>query len=148
MALRRRAMDLLARREHSRSELARKLRDRIPEADPESVEEVLARLADENLQSDQRFAEEYVRMRMQRGFGWLHIRADLQARGVDEGIITGLSRPDEEWLELAENLAASRLPDQVVLVPGSREHQRLFRFLQRRGFTAEIAHKSLQKHLH
>ncbi len=148
MALRRRAMDLLARREHSRCELARKLRDRFPEAEPESVKDVLARLAEENLQSDGRFAEEYVRMRMRRGFGWLHIRADLQARGVDEDIISDFSRPDDEWLALAENLAASRLRGQTDLAPGSRDHQRLFRFLQSRGFPAEITHKSLQSYIH
>lgn len=140
-------MDLLARREHSRGELARKLQDRFPEADPESVDEVLARLAEENLQSDRRFAEEYVRMRMRRGFGWLHIRADLQAKGVDEDIIAALSRTDDEWLALAENLVASRLRGQVGLAPGSRDHQRLFRFLQSRGFPADIAHKSLQSHI-
>ncbi|MYF01173.1 MAG: regulatory protein RecX [Gammaproteobacteria bacterium] len=144
MALRRRAMDLLARREHSRCELARRLRDRFPEADAESVEEVLVRLAGENLQSDRRFAEEYVRMRMRRGFGWLHIRADLQSRGVDADIIAGLSPPEDEWLALAENLVASRLRGQVGLAPGSRDHQRLFRFMLSRGFPADIARKSLQ----
>ena len=147
-ALRRRAMDLLARREHSRCELARKLQDRFPEADPESVEEVLTRLAEENLQSDRRFAEEFVRMRMRRGFGWLHIRADLQARGVADSMVSDFARPDEEWLELAESLVDSRLSGQSELRPGSREHQRLFRFLQSRGFSAEIAHKSLQSHIH
>lgn len=146
-ALRRRAMDLLARREHSRCELARKLQDRFPDADPESVEDVLARLAEENLQSDRRFAEEFVRMRMRRGFGWLHIRADLQARGVADSIASDFVRPDEEWLELAESLVDSRLSGQEDLRPGGREHQRLFRFLQGRGFSAEIAHKSLQKAL-
>lgn len=144
-ALRRRAMDLLARREHSRGELARKLQDRFPEAAPESVEDVLTRLAEENLQSDRRFTEEYVRMRMRRGFGWLRIRADLQARGVADAIVSDFARPDEEWLELAESLMDSRLSGQEDLRPGSREHQRLFRFLQGRGFSAEIAHKSLRK---
>ena len=146
-ALRRRAMDLLARREHSRCELARKLQDRFPEADPESVEEVLTRLAEENLQSDRRFAEEFVHMRMRRGFGWLHIRADLQARGVNEDTIASFSRPDEEWLALAEILAASRLRSQTGIALGNRDHQRLFRFLQSRGFPVEIANRALQKHL-
>ncbi len=148
MALRRRAMDLLARREHSRRELARKLRDRFPEADPESIGEVLAGLAGENLQSDRRFAEEYARMRMRRGFGWLHIRADLQSRGVEEGAISSLSLPEEEWLALAENLIAFRLRGRAGPIPGGRDHQRLFRFLQNRGYPAGIARKALQSHLH
>lgn len=145
VALRRRAMDLLARREHSRQELSLKLRDRFPEAEPELVDEVLTKLAQENLQSDQRFAEAYLRMRMQRGFGWLHIRADLQSRGVGEDIITTLARPDEEWLALAEAAVVSRLGRQEGLLFGDRNHQRLFRFLQSRGFSAEIAHEILRK---
>lgn len=144
-ALRRRAMDLLARREHSRHELSGKLRDRFPQAEPELVDEVVTKLAQENLQSDQRFAEGYLRMRMRRGFGWLHIRAALQSRGVDDSLIAGLARPEEEWLELAERLAASRLAGTENLIPGSREHQRLFSFLQRRGFSTEIVLKSLRK---
>ena len=145
MALRRRAMDLLARREHSRFELAVKLRDRFAEADPDTIASVLDKLAAENLQSDRRFAAEYLRMRMRRGFGWLHIRAELQSRGVADPIVSDLARPDEEWLELAENLVESRLAGQKDLKPGSREHQRLFRFLQGRGFSAETSHKSLRK---
>ncbi len=144
MALRRRAMDFLARREHSRHELAVKLRDRFAETAPELIDSELDKLAVENLQSDRRFAEEYLRMRMRRGFGWLHIRAELLARGVADSIVSGLSRSDEEWLESAENLVASRLAGQKGFTQGSREHQRLFRFLQGRGFSAEIAHKSLQ----
>lgn len=147
MALRRRAMDFLARREHSRHELAGKLQDRFPEADRETIDAVLDQLAGESLQSDQRFAEEYLRMRMRRGFGWLRIRADLQARGVDQEIIASLSRPDEEWLSLAERLIDSRLGGQGGLAPGSRDHQRLFRFLQGRGFSAEIAQEALQSHI-
>lgn len=145
MALRRRAMDLLARREHSRAELAAKLRDRFAEADPDAIESVLDKLAAENLQSDRRFAGEYLRMRMRRGFGWLHIRAELQSRGVADSIVSELVRPDEEWLELAGNLVDSRLAGQKDLTPGGREHQRLFRFLQGRGFSAETAHRSLRK---
>lgn len=145
VALRRRAMDLLARREHSRAELVAKLRNRFAEADLDAIDSVLDKLAAENLQSDRRFAEEYLRMRMRRGFGWLHIRAELQTRGVADPIISDLARPDEEWLELAENLVDSRLAGQMDLEPGSREHQRLFRFLQGRGFSAGTAHKSLQK---
>ena len=147
MALRRRAMDFLARREHSRKEITGKLLNRFPESDQELIDAVLDKLAEENLQSDQRFAEEYLRMRMRRGFGWLRIRADLQARGVDQDIIASLSRPDEEWLTLAGHLIDSRLGREGGLAPGSKDHQRLFRFLQGRGFSAEIAQEALQSHI-
>lgn len=148
VALRRRAMDLLARREHSRAELAAKLRGCFAEADPDTIDSVLDKLAAEKLQSDRRFASEYLRIRMRRGFGWLSIRAELQSRGVADPIVSDLARPDEEWLQLAENLVDSRLARQKYPKPGSRERRRLFRFLQGRGFSAEIARKSLRGRIH
>ncbi len=140
-------MDFLARREHSREELAAKLLDRFPGANRVLIETVLSRLADENLQSDRRFAEAYLRKRMERGYGWLHIGASLRAKGVAEDILRGLARPDEDWLALAAHQLASRLGADGRLVAGSREHQRLYRHLHSRGFPAEIAHKALQTHL-
>jgi len=144
-ALRRRAMDLLARRERSRCELERGLRERFPDAAPEIVQDVLAGLAAENLQSDRRFAAEYLRARMERGCGWLQIRASLLARGIDEELIEELARSDEEWLERARKLAGSRLKRKPRLAPRSREHRRLFLFLTRRGFSSEIAHRALHE---
>lgn len=147
MALRRRAMDLLARREHSRCELAGKLRDRFAEADPAAIDAVLDQLAAEGLQSDRRFAGEYLRMRMGRGFGWLRIRADLLTRGVDDGLAADLAPPDAEWRALAEKLIAKRLGENATTTRGSKEHQRLFRFLQSRGFPAETACGALRRHI-
>lgn len=146
-ALRRGAMDLLARREHSRFELAGKLRSRFAAADMDAINVVLDQLAAENLQSDQRFAEEYLRLRMRRGFGWLRIRADLLRRGVGDGIISDMARPDEEWRALAEKLIAFRLGESGTMARASKEHQRLFRFLQSRGFSAETAHGALRRHI-
>ena len=54
------AMDLLARREHSRRELISKLKVRGFEG--EEVEAYLDRLAEKGLQSDHKFAESYIRM--------------------------------------------------------------------------------------
>ncbi len=148
LALRRRAMDLLARREHSHLELSRKLGQRFPEAAAEQVRETIHRLADENLQSDQRFAENYLRRRHHEGFGWLHIRANLQARGVSEEIISGIALPEEDWIAAAGKALSRRLDRGPAerLIPGSKAHQRLFRFLQNRGFATETIHRALAKH--
>ncbi len=148
LALRRRAMDLLARREHSHVELFRKLEQRFPEAAAEQVRETIHRLAEENLQSDQRFAENYLRRRHQEGFGWLHIRANLQARGVSEEIISGIALPEEDWTVAAGKALSRRLDRGLTerLIPGSKAHQRLFRFLQNRGFATETIHRALAKY--
>ncbi len=148
LALRRRAMDLLARREHSQLELARKLQRRFPEAVPEQVREAVHGLADENLQSDRRFAENYLRRRHHDGFGWLHIRANLQARGVSEAIISEIALSDEDWVMAAEAALKRKLGRGMAerLAPGSKIHRRLFRFLQNRGFATETIHRVLAKH--
>ena len=66
-AVRRVAMDLLARREHGRVELARKLRRR--GASAELIEAALDRLCEEGLLSDARFLEAFVHSRARAGGG-------------------------------------------------------------------------------
>src|SRR5690554_546207 len=78
------ALRLLARREHSVAELSRKLLQR-GWREPEA-EATIARLAAENLQSDQRFAESYARSRAARHYGPLRIRAELAERGIDRDL--------------------------------------------------------------
>jgi len=76
---RKKAMDLLARREHARGELERKLAAAGFDAD--IAADVLQRLADEGLQSDRRFVESFVQSRINQGKGPLRIHADLGQRG-------------------------------------------------------------------
>lgn len=125
------AINLLARREHSRLELAQKLRRRFGEG--ALLDEVLDALAAEGLQSDTRFAESFLRQRVERGYGPLRVRQEMRERGLDEGVINGAERelaPD--WDALAEQVyqrkyAASPVGD-------ARERARRARFLQSRGF--------------
>ena len=65
--LRRAAMDYLARREHSIYELKQKLFIKYPDSTLEDLENALDELRSENLQSDHRFAECYVRYRKSKG---------------------------------------------------------------------------------
>ncbi len=145
--LRRRAMDLLARREHSRRELADKLRQRFPEEDTARIDAVVEKLALENLQSDRRFAEGYARARANRGYGWLHIRAGLRSRDIGEDIIRDLEWSDEQWLASAAKLIDAKLPGLENLDPGDRDYRRLHRFLLGRGFPPELVRQSLRARL-
>ena len=67
VAVRRTAMDLLARREHGRVELTRKLRQR--GAPPEMIEAALDRLTEEGLLSESRYLESFVSYRARSGYG-------------------------------------------------------------------------------
>ena len=146
--LRRAAMDYLARREHSFYELTQKLNKKFPESDSSLLLEALDVLKTENLQSDDRFTESYVRYRKSRGFAYLHIRADLAGRRVSEMVVAKyLSKADEHWQISAGQLAAKRLRSQEALSSGSKEHRKLSGFLVSRGFSPAEVRKALEKHL-
>jgi regulatory protein len=138
--IRERALALLARREHSRLELVRKLRQRGMEG-PE-LGRVLDELAAARLQSDGRFAEQYARSRAERGYGSLRIRAELCERGIDEtGIAVALAALDQDWFQQACVVRERRFGrDRPAEL---KERARQSRFLQQRGFSPEQVRKAL-----
>ncbi|HDH17154.1 MAG TPA: regulatory protein RecX, partial [Gammaproteobacteria bacterium] len=86
--VRRRAMDLLARREHGITELSRKLKTKGFE--PELVDEVIQELVNDNLVSDQRFCESMIHSRFNRGHGPVKVRYELRSKGIADQIIEGV----------------------------------------------------------
>ena len=124
-------MDFLARRVYGRAELARKLADKGYRRSV--VEDELAKLSEEGLQSDTRFAESFVQSRINQGKGPVRIRVDLGQRGIRDGIIDGaLESASCDWYELARQERVKKFGDEV---PGEfREKARQMRFLQYRGF--------------
>ncbi|MFN2329288.1 MAG: regulatory protein RecX [Chromatocurvus sp.] len=134
IAVRRSAMDLLARREHSRFELARKLLRRYP---PRLVTEAVERLAVEGLQSDERFAENYVRQRAGRGYGPARIQRELQDRGVKNALAEStLAVSGFDWHDIARQALAKKFGgvSAAITMP---EKARMLRFFAYRGFSRE-----------
>ena len=140
--LRRRAIGLLARREHSRAELLAKLvRSGHARAEAELVVEDLA---ERDLVSDGRFAEAFVRSRVERGSGPLRIRRDLEARGVEPSIVERLLDPDdEEWEARARGVRERRFG--AARPAGRGEAARQARFLLGRGFTHRQARRATEE---
>ena len=115
-------------------ELQRKLRSRA--FDSEGVDRVLAGLAQQRLQSDERFAEQYVHSRRQRGFGPLRIHAELRERGVDEDLIAiFLDERDEIWDQNLQEVYRKKYGGK--LPADKKEQARRSRFLAYRGFSGE-----------
>lgn len=138
--LREAAIRLLARREHSCLELARKLRQR-GWPGPE-IDRVLGDLADRGLQSDERFAEGFVRMRSQKAYGPVRIRAELGERGIDRSLIDRMLREaDVDWLGLASAWYERRYHGQAA--DDLKEKSRRQQALARRGFGHEIIRELL-----
>lgn len=131
------AIGLLARREHSRRELRQKLQRRFGD-DVEfdaALDVVLDGLAEENLQSDSRFAEAYTRMRNRKGYGPVRVLMELRERGITDELASGWVYSDEhDWFESA-GIAWRKKFDAVPTDPKERAKQ--MRFLQYRGFSHE-----------
>jgi regulatory protein len=133
--LKARALRFLARREHSRAELSRKL---APHA--ESAEALLFLLDDLEKRkqlSDERYAD--VRSNwMARKYGAAKIRQDLKAKGVADEVAARISTEGE--LERARAILARKYRD----VAATREEKaRRMRFLQSRGFSFDTIRGAL-----
>jgi len=136
--LRRRAIGLLARREHSRAELARKL---AANGTQEEIDTVLAQLQSEGLLSDARFAEAYVRSHGDR-FGAARLRQTLRTKGISTELFDApmAALPDE--LDRARAVWARKF---AVAPHDAREWARQARFLQGRGFAVEVIRRLLKE---
>jgi regulatory protein len=131
---RKKAMDYLARREHGRAELQIKLSK--SGFDANTAEDAISRLIADGLQSDQRFVAAFVRSRINQGKGPAKIRADLRARGLDDGVIEdGLADAEQNWRTLAREVRIKKFG--VELPADFKEKARQMRFLQSRGFEPE-----------
>jgi regulatory protein len=136
--LRARALRLLARREHTRAELARKL---APLAGSRDVlETLLVQLEGRKQLSDERYAEARAH-RLSRKFGALRVRRELVAKGVGQEAAARFAADVEKTdLERARSILARK-----YRAPASapKEHLRRARFLQSRGFSPDVIRRAL-----
>jgi regulatory protein len=125
-------MDLLARREHSRLELERKLVTR--SFDQSLVASVLDELEQQDLLSAERFTQSFVESRYSRGQGPLRIEKELADRGIAS---TGGYLNDErfDWNALARETRVKRFGSPVPDDFAAKARQ--MRFLEYRGFSRD-----------
>ncbi|MEJ2442408.1 MAG: regulatory protein RecX [Exilibacterium sp.] len=138
------AISLLAQREHSRLELVQKLQRRFGPTD--LIASVVECLAEDNLQSDARFAESFVSARMRRGQGPLRIAMELKERGVSEDLCrTVLDLGEDVWCELARSVWQKRFG---AVAADSKAKAKQIRFLRYRGFMQEHINVVLSYFVH
>ena len=131
---RRKSLELLARREHSRAELRSKLAMR--GFDTETIETVVEELRAGDWLSDRRFAEHYAASRRQRGYGPIRIREELRSRGIEDEICSAcLDDRDPAWRDEARRALGRRFKDGDSL--DRAQWARRARFLARRGYDSE-----------
>lgn len=138
------AMNLLSMREHSAGELKQKLTQKYGvEA---LVDEVVDRLTEQNLQSDQRFTEAFVAMRQRQGKGSVLIKLELREKMVSSSLIDEyIDESSPVWGQLAQQVHRKRfgLVDKLE----AKERAKQMRFLQSRGFTAKHIQLAFQSSL-
>jgi len=134
------AMNLLAMREHSAKELAIKLGKKFDCTDWITAE--LEKLKSDGLQSDQRFAEAYVNMRVRQGKGALIIRLELREKGIADELINKYLTVQIDWNLLA--LQAYKKKFGNKLIADLKDKSRRIRFLSARGFSAANIQYALQ----
>ena len=140
-ACKRIAVELLARREHSRLELVRKLTSR--EFPDDVVAAALDDLERSGVLADGRFTESFIRVRAARGQGPVRIRAELAQRGVEREAAEELLRSaDIDWIELTRATRRKRFGAEPPR--DYRERVRQARFLEYRGFEAAAVRAALE----
>lgn len=140
MGLKERALRLLARREHSRAELGRKLAAHAE--DPAEVERVLDELVRRGWLSEQRVVEQMMHARRAR-FGARRIERDLLAKGISgEAVATARMELKGGEMEAARGVWRRKFGARPPRTPAERARQA--RFLQGRGFDLDVIMKVIK----
>lgn len=132
-------MNYLARREHSRAELAQKLARKLaPDDEPEAIAALLDQLEKENLLSNSRYAEALAHSRVGR-HGSVRLKSELRGKGVPEAILvevvcqardTDLAAARSVWLKKFGNPPVD-----------AKERAKQQRFLLGRGFPPDVVRR-------
>ena len=139
LSLKGRALKYLAAREHSRSELTRKLAPHATSAD--DLDAVLDELAGKGFLSEERFVASVVHRRAA-GHGLARIRQELSLKGITADQM----RETLEALQPSELARAHAVWSRRFGSPATdpREHGRQMRFLMARGFSADTVRRVLK----
>jgi regulatory protein len=124
------ALDMLARRDHSSTELARRLVEK--GYDKAVAGEVIGRLLNEKLLDDARYIDNFIRSHAARGQGPLRVRAELRQMGLVGPPVEDAVAAYPDWLAQAR---AARVKKFGTPLPATAaERARQMRFLGYRGF--------------
>lgn len=142
------AFAILARRDHSRAELRKKLHQKgWSETEVQTAIDECARL---DYIDDRRFAIVYSRQLQRKGYGRRHIRHALQSKGVSDRIVTDvIGRNCQNAAE--ENQCHRMLKKKLrTMKPGgtpSEIRSKVYRYLLGRGFEPAIVQRIIGRAL-
>ncbi len=140
------ALQILARRDHSCAELMRKLRSRgfgIPEIEP-----VIRECRRLGYLSDSRFAEVYASQLQRKGYGIYTINHKLFAKGIPQAVIQDILTPhgtDDAQLKLCRRVLAKKMKPFAAEKPSRAQAAKLYRYLLNRGFSGHIVRQAIDE---
>lgn len=125
------ALSLLAKREHSVAELTNKLEQK--SFDSDIIALTIAKLKEQNFQSDARYAEMLCRARVRQGYGPLRIKQELNYKGISAYITDEvLATERENWVKYAAAVWQKKYKHQGAI--SGKDIQKQKSFLYSRGF--------------
>lgn len=140
------ALRILARRDHSCTELIRKLRQH--DYDPQSIQAVINECQRLGYLDDKRFANTYCEQLLRKGYGPNVIKQKLYAKGLPRGIIQKCLAThcgESVQLDVCRRVLEKKTKNffgGTTLLNTRAKHQR---FLISRGFSSQIAHQIIEE---
>ena len=101
------------------------------------VSEAMDKLQAHDLQSDDRYLEDFVRSRLLKGHGPVKIIQELGQRGIDESKVSAYIEAQQiDWLEHAKATYLKKYRENSAI--DMQEKAKRVRFMQSRGFPGDI----------
>ncbi len=138
-------MDFLSRREHSKKELFNKLFKRVDNL--ELLNQEIDKLANEGLQSDERFSEAYIRSKTQAGYGPVKIKMELTQKGISNNFLEKkFSELKINWEIEINELLLRKFPKTKYNFEEEKVKAKAINFLQRRGFDFDLCYRQVKSY--
>jgi regulatory protein len=139
------ALRYLARRDYSRRELYQRLIRKGMQST--IVNQVLDDLHSKGYQSDERFAEVYIRSRINAGDGPFKIKISLRAKGICDSLaLAVIDNLNVDWFDRAQALKRKRFGE--VETKDLDETAKQMRYLKNKGFYQDHINAVVHNHQH
>ena len=138
------ALRLLANRDHSCAELARKLEQR--KFARHLVKHALDECLRLNYLDDERFCQSYLRQLRRKGYGPHQIQQRLRSKGISDALIQDVlyrTYPESAQIEDCRRVMNKKLSSPTFASRSGPLNDRLYRFLLGRGFHPDVIRQSL-----
>jgi regulatory protein len=133
---------LLSRKAYTTHQLKERLLKK--KANPQVIEQIIAKLEEMRFVDDTRFAEQFISSR-QRSKGKLKIKQELFQKGLSEAIVNQTLEDlgDEQQIASATQVLEKQL-SKLQNVESRKRYAKAYTFLARRGFSGDIIRSTLE----